>query len=100
MQQTLKKITTLPKIVSIFFIRIYQKLFSFDHAFWANPDKYRICIYHPSCSEYTSQAIDKHGVIKGSVMGTARIMRCTPSQRGGDDEVPDGFSLKRSKVGI
>jgi len=97
MNKTLKKFTEVPKIISIFFIRIYQKLFSFDHAFWANPDKYRICIYHPSCSEYTARAIDKHGVIKGSIMGTARIMRCTPSQRGGVDEVPDKFSVRRSK---
>ncbi|MBN1915723.1 membrane protein insertion efficiency factor YidD [Candidatus Dojkabacteria bacterium] len=75
-------------------IRIYQKLFSFDHAFWANPSKFRVCIYHPSCSEYAYEAIDKHGIIKGGMMGTARILRCNPLARGGHDPVPDKFLLR------
>ncbi|MBN1331572.1 membrane protein insertion efficiency factor YidD [Candidatus Dojkabacteria bacterium] len=78
-------------------IRIYQKLFSFDHAFWANPAKFRVCIFHPSCSEYTYQAIDKFGVIRGGLMGVARIIRCNPFSKPGADLVPDEFSLKRNE---
>jgi len=69
-------------------IRVYQKLFSFDHSFWARPEVYRVCIHQPSCSEYTYQAIDKYGVIKGSWMGARRISRCHPFAKGGYDPVP------------
>lgn len=69
-------------------IRIYQKLFSFDHSFWARPEVYRVCIHQPSCSEYTYQAIDKYGVVKGSWLGAKRISRCHPFAKGGYDPVP------------
>jgi uncharacterized protein len=86
----------LPAKVVMFLIRIYQKLFSFDHAFWANPQTYRICIYEPSCSEYTYQALGRFGLIKGSVMGISRIIRCNPFVKGGYDPVPNKFSIQRS----
>ena len=46
-----------------------------------------VCRFRPSCSEYTAQAIDKYGVIKGIALGCWRIMRCNPFSRGGDDPV-------------
>lgn len=76
------------KFLAKLFIKIYQKLFSFDHSFWADPSRYRVCIYQPSCSEYAYQAIDKYGVIRGSFMGVKRIMRCRPGVQGGYDPVP------------
>lgn len=94
----LYKIYGLPTEAVKISIRVYQKLFSFDHAFWASPEKMRICIHEPSCSEYTYQAVDRHGAVKGSVMGTARILRCNPMSKGGYDPVPKKFSLKPSKV--
>ncbi len=81
------------KIV-LFLIRIYQKLFSFDHSFWANPRVIRACRFHPSCSEFTYQSIEKFGVIKGSLLGIIRIVRCNPFNKGGIDEVPKEFKLK------
>ncbi len=69
-------------------IRVYQKLFSFDHSFWARPEVYRVCIHQPSCSEYTYQAIDKYGFIKGFWLGAKRISRCHPFAKGGYDPVP------------
>lgn len=55
------------------------------------------CRYYPTCSNYMIQAIQKHGTIKGVLMGSARILRCHPFVKGGYDPVPDHFSLRRNK---
>lgn len=54
------------------------------------------CRYYPTCSTYTIQALSKHGLIKGLIMGTARILRCNPFVKGGLDPVPDFFTLRRN----
>ncbi len=46
------------------------------------------CIYQPTCSEYTAEAIEVHGVSKGVWMGTKRLARCNPFTTGGLDPVP------------
>lgn len=51
------------------------------------------CRYHPSCSEYSRQAILSLGVLPGIVLGTARILRCHALFTGGSDPVPSRFSL-------
>lgn len=43
------------------------------------------CKYYPTCSEYTKQAIEKYGAIKGLLLGIARILRCNPFSKGGYD---------------
>lgn len=93
----LKFVWDIPKNIVLLIIKIYQKLFSFDHSFWARPEKVRMCIHYPSCSEYTYEAIEKHGLAKGGVMGTARIIRCNPFSKGGYDPVPDHFSILPNK---
>ena len=46
------------------------------------------CRYTPSCSEYFLEAVEKHGVVSGSVMGVKRIFRCAPWGGHGHDPVP------------
>ena len=43
------------------------------------------CIYTPSCSEYTRQAVEKYGAVKGICLGVWRILRCNPFSKGGYD---------------
>ncbi len=45
------------------------------------------CKYYPSCSEYTKQAIEKYGVLRGVGMGIVRIFKCNPLSNGGYDPV-------------
>ena len=92
----LNNILNIPKNTGKGMIKIYQNTLSFDHSFWGKKLGYRVCVFHPSCSEYTYQAIDKFGLIKGSIMGFFRILRCGPWSAPGNDFVPDHFSIKRN----
>lgn len=87
----------IPAEIAKLMIRGYQKTLSTDHSFWARPEKFRVCMFYPSCSEYTYQAIDKFGIVRGSLMGAARIIRCNPASAPGEDPVPENFSLKRNQ---
>lgn len=43
------------------------------------------CKYYPTCSEYTKQAVEKYGAVKGSALGLKRILKCNPLSKGGYD---------------
>lgn len=63
----------------IFIIRVYQLLIS--------PLKKPTCRFYPTCSHYAIQAVEKHGVFKGTRMALARLIKCHPFHPGGYDPV-------------
>jgi len=67
----------LPASTAIVCVRFYQRGIS--------PLLGSNCRYQPTCSEYTIQAINKYGAIRGIFRGSLRILRCHPFSRGGFD---------------
>jgi len=67
------------KTVVLLLIKSYQLLIS--------PIFPSSCRFHPSCSEYTREAVDKYGPGRGIWMGLTRLLKCHPFNPGGVDEV-------------
>ncbi len=72
-----KQIINIPKRLFIALIKVYQRYIS--------PLLGNNCRFVPSCSEYTRQAVDKYGIIKGSFKAIKRILKCHPFNDGGYD---------------
>jgi len=68
------------KHIILSLIKIYRLLLS--------PILGKNCRFHPTCSEYTQEAINKHGIFKGILLGTKRLLKCHPFHPGGVDLVP------------
>lgn len=67
------------KNISIKLIELYQKI----------PGNWHYsCRFHPTCSEYAKEAIEKYGFIKGWFLSIKRICRCNPFGGSGYDPVP------------
>ena len=62
-----------------------------------SPLKPPTCRFVPTCSEYAIEALEKHGVVKGSLLAIFRILRCNPFSKGGYDPVPEVRKGKRCK---
>ena len=45
------------------------------------------CRFHPTCSEYMLEAVDRYGAVRGVGMGLRRLLRCHPFCEGGFDPV-------------
>jgi hypothetical protein len=46
------------------------------------------CRFQPTCSHYAYEAIERYGVLRGSVLAAWRLLRCNPLNDGGIDNVP------------
>lgn len=68
------------KIVIILLLRVYR--------YFLSPMLGRNCRFHPSCSAYAIEALQRYGAIKGTWLGVRRLMRCHPWNPGGYDPVP------------
>ena len=53
------------------------------------------CMYRPTCSQYTMECINNHGVLIGILLGVWRILRCNPFTKGGYDPAPENYFRKR-----
>jgi putative membrane protein insertion efficiency factor len=68
------------KYILIFFITLYQKLFS--------PWLPQTCRFTPTCSQYAKEALIKYGIFQGFFLALKRLLKCHPFHVGGYDPVP------------
>lgn len=64
----------------ILLIRVYQRVIS--------PVLPPSCRFYPSCSAYAVEALQVHGLVRGSALTVWRLLRCAPWHPGGVDPVP------------
>ena len=74
--------------IAVALINLYQANWSPDHSPRRRLYPAGFCRFHPTCSEYTKQAILQFGIFHGTLLGVLRLARCHPWQRGGVDPVP------------
>lgn len=58
------------------------------YAWLVSPWLGRNCRFAPTCSAYAVQALERHGVVRGTWLALRRILRCHPFHPGGHDPVP------------
>jgi hypothetical protein len=67
------------KVAVLQLLRVYK---------WAiSPLFLPACRYVPTCSEYSMEAVERYGALRGCMMAIARLLRCHPFARGGYDPV-------------
>ena len=74
------------RVLALLLIRAYQRLIS--PAFRGH------CRFTPSCSEYSHDAIERHGILRGAWLAARRLARCHPLGASGYDPVPDTTAEK------
>ena len=68
------------KVLLLALIRAYRLLLS---PWWGSQ-----CRFTPTCSQFATEAIERHGSLKGSWLALRRLARCHPWHAGGFDPVP------------
>jgi uncharacterized protein len=74
-----------PRYIAVKILKVYQKIFSFDHGVFKYLYPNGFCRFHPTCSDYAIEAIEKYGFIKGGIKAVWRVLRCNPFSSGGFD---------------
>jgi len=82
-----------PRHLGILLIRAYQV---------ARAGRPSPCRFIPSCSQYAAEALEVHGLTRGTWLSIKRILRCRPGGGFGVDLVPEVFAnnLGRKKIGL
>lgn len=81
------RLLLLPRTAVLGLIRVYQRTLSPDTGIFSFLFPHGYCRFHPTCSEYTYQAIQRYGIVAGSLKGASRILRCNPWNKGGIDYI-------------
>lgn len=76
----MRKLLNIPVMLLIGIIRLYRLFIS--------PLLGQNCRFSPSCSSYAIEALQVHGLFRGSWLAARRIGRCHPLSEGGYDPVP------------
>ncbi|TAK04162.1 membrane protein insertion efficiency factor YidD [Patescibacteria group bacterium] len=76
------------RMIALGAIRLYQMTLSPDHGplRFLHPNGF--CRFHPTCSSYAFEAVERFGTGKGLWLAMKRLLRCHPWSPGGIDEVP------------
>lgn len=64
---------------AVFLVKGYRKFVS--------PLFPKVCCFHPTCSAYALEAVERYGVAKGGWLAMRRVLRCHPFSSGGHDPV-------------
>ena len=74
-----------PRHIAVKILKIYQKTLSFDHGIFKFLYPNGFCRFHPTCSDYAIEAVEKYGFLRGGVKAIWRVLRCNPFNSGGFD---------------
>ena len=77
-------LTTLERLVRSALLALLRA-----YRFFLSPWIGQQCRFWPTCSNYASEAIEKHGTAVGAYLATKRLLRCHPWCAGGHDPVPE-----------
>jgi hypothetical protein len=86
----MNELNSIMKRLLIMFLKAYRYLIS--------PLFPQSCRFTPSCSEYSMEAVERFGAIRGAALAAGRVLKCHPFCDGGYDPVPDYKPVHKEKI--